>query len=177
MKNTYSVSHLAKEFGLDRRTLDARLAGVPFATGAKNSKEYTLRAILDAFIAHAEGEITSKKKPKTDEEKNQMAEDLLAARLRKENAEADLAEIKVAKEQGKLIEADRVSELWSNLVYAMRAKMLSLPGRASVQTAGLPQLKVELRLEEMVREALDELSRQGDEFEEPDDVQSADNAV
>lgn len=157
MKPTYSVSHLAKELGLDRRTLDARLEGVPFEAGAKNSKEYTLRAVLDAFITHAEGDASSKKKPRTDEERIEKEALLLDTKLKSAMVQLESDEIDLEKKKGNLIEADRVDEIIASPLLAMRSHLIALPRRASMDGAMKPQRELERVLEKLIDSALKEL--------------------
>ena len=179
-RQLYSKSALATELGVDRRTLDARIDTMaPAEIGPRGAQLYYLKDVFRAFMVAAEDAAAQRKRrsllpsPSSDPlDPKAHNQDLASAKLRREQAEAELAEIKVAKERGVLIEADRVESLWGNLVVAMRAKMLSLPGRASVQTEGMSVKAVERRLDDLVREALAELAGAGDDEEgEADDAE------
>lgn len=187
-RELYSKTKLASELGVDRRTLDARLDGLPHAQdGARNAKLYHLRPVFEAFLAHAAQEARNHRRSlipagdagadAPDLDAKAHAIELASAKLRREQADAELAEIKVAKERGVLVEAERVEGLWAGLVVAMRAKLLSLPGRAATQSAGMSIPEVEALLESMVREALDELARADDGGEEDETEEVDDDAA
>lgn len=81
------------------------------------------------------------------------------ARARKVTAEAEIAELELAKVKGELVVADDVIKAWSDTLMGMKAKIMAIPSKAAPimaaeDTAGGCQ-KI---LEELVREALEELS-------------------
>lgn len=170
-RELYSKTKLASELGVDRRTLDARLDGlVPAKEGARNAKLYYMKDVFNAFLSHAENEASKARRVSTPEEKTAAADEMASARLRKELAEAEMAEMKADQIRGDLVDVARVETIWGQLIGAFKAKLLALPSQASVQVEGLTAREIETELEEMVREALAELSLEkageGDEFEE-----------
>jgi len=81
------------------------------------------------------------------------------ARARKVAAEAEIAELELAKVRGELVVADDVVTAWSDTLASLKAKLVSVPSKAapivaSDDTAGGCQ-KV---LDDLIREALEELS-------------------
>ena len=81
------------------------------------------------------------------------------ARTRKVNAEAEIAELELAQVHGKLVVAEDVISAWSDVLGAVKARMLSIaakaaPVLATENNAGMCQQIVE----DLVREALEELS-------------------
>jgi phage terminase Nu1 subunit (DNA packaging protein) len=81
------------------------------------------------------------------------------ARARKVAAEAQIAELELAKVQGELVIAEDVVSAWSDTLSSLKAKIISIPSKAapivaSEDSAGGCQ-KV---LDELIREALEELS-------------------
>jgi len=81
------------------------------------------------------------------------------ARARKVAAEAQIAELELAKVQGELVIAEDVVSAWADTLTGLKAKLISIPSKAapivaSEDSAGGCQ-KV---LDELIREALEELS-------------------
>lgn len=81
------------------------------------------------------------------------------ARARKIAAEAEIAELELAKVRGSLVLAGDVVTAWSDVLANLKAKLISIPSKAapivaSDDNAGSCQ-KV---IEDLVREALEELS-------------------
>lgn len=81
------------------------------------------------------------------------------ARTRKVNAEAEIAELELAQVHGRLVVAEDVISAWSDVLGAVKARMLSIaskaaPVLATENNAGMCQQIVE----DLVREALEELS-------------------
>lgn len=145
---------------MDRRVLPRELDPNDAQPGPNNSNTFTIlqahRVLVEKEIAKA----LSKKAPKTAEEKTLLAEEMAVGQLRIVNANAEIAEMKAAEMRKTLVLADRVAELWGGMAGAMRAKLLSLPGRAAVLLEGMESARqMEVQLEELVREALNELSR------------------
>ena len=84
------------------------------------------------------------------------------AKIRRENALAELAEIELATKKDQLIPADMVQAHWCNMVANVRAKLLGLPGRLAtiLQPCQTPQ-EIEREAMKLIREALTELSENG----------------
>lgn len=81
------------------------------------------------------------------------------ARTRKVNAEAQIAELELAKVRGELVVADDVVQAWDDVLSALKGKLLSIPTKAA------PVVSVESNtgacqgiLEDLINEALQELS-------------------
>jgi phage terminase Nu1 subunit (DNA packaging protein) len=89
-------------------------------------------------------------------------EDFQAARTRREIAEANLAELKEAEQNGKVIQTDAVRAAWSRRVAGTRDALLQIPSRlAPVLAAEQSMERIALLLEAELRQALHELSRDG----------------
>jgi hypothetical protein len=81
------------------------------------------------------------------------------ARARKTSLEADLADVKLQKEQGTLVLAEDVAKAWESVLGAVKAKLMSLPTKAAPIVASEEDAAVCLHLlESLVNEALEELS-------------------
>lgn len=81
------------------------------------------------------------------------------ARTRKVNAEAEIAELDLAKIRGELCRTDDVVKAWSDVLYACRAKFLSLPTKLAPVVSTETEIAV-IRdiIERQVHEALAELA-------------------
>ena len=81
------------------------------------------------------------------------------ARTRKVNAEAEIAELELAKIRGTLCMTDDVVKAWESVLHACKAKFLSLPTKVAPVVANESDVaKVKDFLEGAIREALTELS-------------------
>ena len=89
-------------------------------------------------------------------------EDFQAARTRREIAEANLAELKEAEQQGKLIQVDAVRAAWARRLAATRDAILQIPIRVAPVLAAENSIEqVSIVLESELRQALADLSRDG----------------
>ena len=91
---------------------------------------------------------------------NDMPTDYVEAKARKLAAEAELTEIRLAKERGDALSAHDVERTWTGLVTNFRAKMLAIPHRlAPILVSQLNERVIANTLKAEIHEALDELSR------------------
>lgn len=89
-----------------------------------------------------------------------LAEDFQAARTRREIAEANLAEIREAELEGKLIRVDAIRAAWAKRISSTRDALMQLPHRlAPVLAVESDMERVGNVLDEALRQALTELSR------------------
>lgn len=87
-------------------------------------------------------------------------EDFQAARTRREIAEANLAELKEAEQQGKVIQVEAVRAAWARRLAGTRDAILQIPVRvAPILAAETSIEQVSILLETELRQALAELSR------------------
>ena len=85
--------------------------------------------------------------------------DYNAARARKMEADAQMAELELLQAKGKLVPAEDVAGAWTDVLAAMKARLLALPSVCAPVCATETELAtVQSILENQVREALDELS-------------------
>lgn len=85
--------------------------------------------------------------------------DLTAERARLSHHQANCEELKERQLTGELIPAEEVSAQWSDMILAMRAKVLALPGKvANVAMAAETLREVEEFVTEELHEALNELN-------------------
>lgn len=86
------------------------------------------------------------------------AGDLGTEKLRLAKAQADLAEIEVKVESGKLVSLEEQGKQWDDTVLRIRSRLLALPGRAA-QFVGLESPAVAQKLmKTMINEVLEELT-------------------
>lgn len=89
-----------------------------------------------------------------------LAEDFQAARTRREIAEANLAEMREAELEGKLIRVDAIRAAWAKRIASTRDALMQLPHRlAPVLAVENDMERVGNVLDEALRQALTELSR------------------
>ena len=85
--------------------------------------------------------------------------DYNAARARKMEADAQMAELELLQAKGKLVPAEDVAGAWVDVLAAMKARLLALPSVCAPICATETELAtIQSILENQIREALDELS-------------------
>ena len=85
--------------------------------------------------------------------------DYNAARARKMEADAQMAELELLQAKRKLVSADDVTTAWVDVLSAMKAKLLALPSKSAPIAATETDIQIiQSVLENQIREALDELS-------------------
>jgi hypothetical protein len=81
------------------------------------------------------------------------------ARTRKVNAEAEIAELELAKVRGELVIAEDVVKAWDDVLSALKGKLLSIPTKAAPVVSAEPEAgSCQKILEDLINEALEELS-------------------
>jgi hypothetical protein len=80
------------------------------------------------------------------------------ARATKEDLNAQLLQMKLDEEKGRLVDAEEIEKLWITITSNIRTKMLAVPAKMKQR---LPEFLNEhyLTLEQVLREALEELSQ------------------
>lgn len=81
------------------------------------------------------------------------------ARTRKVNAEAEIAELQLAKARGELALVEDVIAAWVDVLAATKAKLMAIPTKTAtiLATENDPTI-IKTELDEQIREALSELS-------------------
>ena len=90
-------------------------------------------------------------------------------RLTRETFEAKMAELKLKKMTGELVPVDEVESAWASIVIAIRTKLMAVPTKARLRAPDLSNRHVEL-LEELIREALEDLGGSDESNEEDSDT-------
>ena len=81
------------------------------------------------------------------------------ARTRKVNAEAEIAELELARGHGTLVIAVDVVQAWEEVLGALKGKLLSIPTKAAPVVSAEPDAaQCQHILEDLMNEALEELS-------------------
>jgi phage terminase Nu1 subunit (DNA packaging protein) len=144
----WSVSALAVEFQMDRRTVARRLAEVLPAGDGPNGRVYWMRDAAPALVqaAAAAGQANGKLNL-TDE----------SARLKK--MQADKAALEIAVMQAALIPAETVRGVWGGMLGACRQKLLSLPSTIAVRVEGLRRSAIQTEAERLIHHAMNELKQ------------------
>lgn len=140
----WTLSALSVEFGMDRRTLAKRMNDVTPAKTDKRAAYYKLEDAARAIFAGAN------------------TPDVMSwdeARARKVAAEAEMAEIELAKERGLLLPVEMVAEINENIFGVFRARMTALPAKAAPDVFSADSLtEAKTLLKQHINAALDELS-------------------
>jgi terminase small subunit / prophage DNA-packing protein len=94
------------------------------------------------------------------------AKNLAEAQLRKINAEAALAELKLARERGEVVNVQDVEKAVSGQIANARARLLAMPSKLAGLLVGLTKPKIKTQLESEVNQALAELTKTATEGDE-----------
>ncbi len=87
-------------------------------------------------------------------------DDFAMERLRKTRAEANLAEIRLAKERKDALDRHSVIRTWENIIMVIRQKLLALPSKIAPRLIYMDDQKlVEVELDKEICGALEDLSK------------------
>ena len=158
LQNYWSISALAVEFGLDRRTVAQRLNSVePVQTKGK-VKKYKLQEAAKAII----GQVN-------------IGDGILSydeARARKMSAEAELSEIELQKERGDVLSIDVINTINNEIFGNFRAKLLALPAKSAPDIfASTNVTEAKSLLRKSINDILQELSDMMIEVYDPEDTE------
>ncbi len=94
------------------------------------------------------------------EQQNKGNDEFAMERIRKTRTEANLAEIRLAKERKDALDRKSVLETWENVVMVIRQRLLSLPSKLSPRLVFIDgQGEIEKELDREIVEALSDLSK------------------
>jgi phage terminase Nu1 subunit (DNA packaging protein) len=154
MQKDWTISALSVEFGMDRRTLAKRMNDVTPVRKDKKTSYYKMEDAARAIFAGA------------------SMPDVISwdeARARKVAAEAEMAEMELAKERGLLLPVEMVAEINENIFGVFRARMTALPAKAAPDVFSADSLtEAKTLLKQHINAALDELANSVVETYEPD---------
>lgn len=168
MPDTPSVSKrmgiraFARSIGVNQRAIQRAIAD-----GRITSVERTKRGwrITDAAAARAELEANTRPRARDAGQVEAQKPDpttLSAATLRERLARAKLIELDYERKRRTLIPLRDAEMSWSALVVAARTRLLGVPSRAKQRLPSLSAADVAV-LDELIREALDELANESAE--------------
>ena len=140
----WSISALAVEFGRDRRTVATAIREIQPMSRKGKVELYRLTDVLPCLVAAP--------KPA----------DLEDAKARKLAAEAELAEIELAKARAEVVVIAVAAKLVADEYAAVRAKLLSIPSKLAPMLAIEPtEAGCRALVQRAINEALDELVSAG----------------
>lgn len=94
------------------------------------------------------------------EQMNKGSDEYALERLRKTRTEANLAEIRLAKERKDALDRKSVLETWENIVMVIRQRLLSLPSKISPRLVYIDeQADIETEIDKEIVDALSDLSK------------------
>lgn len=141
----WSISAIATEFGMDRRTVAKRLDGIEPAGEKSGHSAWRLSDVVSALTG------------KSREQQEEVDEVRDKARLMR--AKADIAEFEARRLGGELVPVGDAEAAWIDAVARFRARCLGIPSKAAPMVAqeGLPEACHEI-IETFIHEALAELA-------------------
>ena len=157
--STASVDTIARLLDMTPRRVQ-QLANEGIIPKPRDRGQYEIIPCVVGYIKHIKGML------------NGEAGDLASEKTRLTRAQAEKTEIETEKLKGELVSLADAERGWSALVGAFRAKMLTLPPRASLVVLNKKEREVERILTDMVYEALAELSNW-----KPDDDEDAETSL
>jgi len=168
---TVSLSEAARLLGKHRNTLAAWLDhGAPCHAGSDGTRAVHLGAILRWREERAQAEAAERWSARVTELEalagfGQLPEHVseAEARRRKRVAEARLAELRTAREEGSLVPGDDLQRTLVHLAMATRSRILAVPSKlAQALAAAESPAEAHKIVEEGLTEALEELADEGE---------------
>jgi phage terminase Nu1 subunit (DNA packaging protein) len=138
-----SISELSHLTGMDRRRIRGLLCDLPSETGPKGALLYeSAEALPLLYLQPGDGDTF----------------DLTDERARLAHHQANRAALEAEQLAGSLIEIEAVASVVGEEYSNVRSRLLAISTRAAPQVIGLSIVEVKALLDDMVFEALDELS-------------------
>ena len=138
-----SISELSHLTGFDRRRIRAALCDLPASKGAKGAVMYaSVEALPLLYLQPGDGDTF----------------DLTDERARLAHHQANRAALEAEQLAGSLIEIEAVASVVGEEYSNVRSRLLAISTRAAPQVIGLSIVEVKALLDDMLFEALDELS-------------------
>jgi phage terminase Nu1 subunit (DNA packaging protein) len=148
---------IADIFDVTKKTINLWIKkGLPYSssgTGRGNKNHFDETEVASWMKAnHVTGVVGHPNQP--------TSERMAAAKLRNQEALANLNELKVAREKGILIERSEQEQNNVRKFTILKNKLLGLSSQVSAILAGLEAAEIQEELESRIREVLSELSKQ-----------------
>lgn len=138
-----SITEISNLTNFDRRRIRAALCDLPSEKGSKSALLFESTAALRLLYLSPGDADTF---------------DLTAERARLAHHQANKAELEAAQVAGSLIEIEAVADIVGEEYANARSRLLAIPSRAAPQVIGLSIVAVKALLDDMIFEALDELT-------------------
>ena len=147
---TWTISGLAVEFGIDRRTVAKRLESLEPDDADGKSKRWLMKRAAPRLIAPmATGD-------------GDEALDPIAERARKDKEHADKLALENAARRRELVEVGDVAALWAKLAAETRARVLGVPTKAAPLVIGCSRIaEAQDILETQIHDALGAIADPG----------------
>ena len=142
-----SISELSNLTGMDRRRIRKALVDLPSDKGKKGALLYeSTDALPLLYILPGDGDTY----------------DLTQERARLAHHQANKADLECEVLRANLIEVELVSDIIGGEYATVRAKLLAMPSKAAPLMVGLDTNAIHGQLQELINEALEELSADDD---------------
>lgn len=152
-------SELSRVTGFDRATIIKKLKNLPFTIGKKNAKEYDRKSALailmsdDLFTPNSNG--------------------AAGAKERREIAEADRAELRVAQIKGELVSADAMRTAAAELVKTLYQRIVRVePAIIASKCVGRSAIEIETTIRENLAVVFNQLKLDLGSFISVDEVET-----
>ena len=157
---TYPVTTIAKLLLLtDRRVQQLSKEGV---IPKSNRGRYELAPAVQGYVRYLQERSIGRES---------APEDYHTEKSRLVKLQADKAQFEIDELTGKLVRSEEVESAWASMVVDCKTRLLSVPSKAATLVATEPDpAACQVIIEEMVREALQELSEYGGVESEPVDT-------
>ena len=145
MAQEWSINGLSVEFGVDRRTVAKRLQDVTPCRQDDRTSYYLMRDVA-ALVGSAQSDSGD-------------TLDLNVERARLAKEQADKCEMENEEKRGRLIDAEKVSVWWVQIITNAKSKLLAVPTKAAPLVLGCKNLaQAKDILEKLIHDTLSELS-------------------
>jgi phage terminase Nu1 subunit (DNA packaging protein) len=148
---------LAADFGVTKRRIQQLVEeGVLTGTKEKSGYSFDYRLAVSQYVKHLAEKAAGKDRTGA---YNLLEHEKLEAEVSMKRSKAVIAEMDLAEFEGKMHRADDVAEMTSELVYAVRNALMSMPGRLAVDMAKTRKAaEASQRIRQEVGEILKELA-------------------
>lgn len=138
-----SLSELSNLTGIDRRRIGRCLVDLQPEKGPKGSLLYdSVQALPLLYLTPGDGDTY----------------DLTQERARLAHHQANKAALEAKQLEGSLIPIEAVADTVGDEYANVRAKLLAIPARAAPQVVGLSTVATRTKLDDLIRECLEELT-------------------
>jgi hypothetical protein len=153
-----SITELHRITGQDRVRITRRLKNIPFTKGAKNATMYNRKDALSILMS---------------DENDGGAHEAITAKARRETAEADRAELRVAQIRGELVSADAMRTAAAELVKTLYQRIVRVePAIIAAKCVGLEAIEIETVIRDSSTVVFNQLRLDLGSFMSVDDIEA-----